>query len=68
MHGYCPRSGERTRAEVKAELAEAIRNGDMVADSETGATFRQLYPSRYPATTVAAGKTRAEVKLCRARR
>jgi predicted RNase H-like HicB family nuclease len=51
----------KTRADVKAELAEAIRNGDMVADGETGLTFKQLYPQRY-AQPVVAGKTRAEVK------
>ena len=51
----------KTRADVKAELAEAIRNGDMVADGQTGLTFKQLYPQRY-AQPVTAGKTRAEVK------
>jgi len=53
----------KTRAEVKAELAEAIRNGDMVADGQTGATYRDLFPGRYPVEHAdAQGKTRADVK------
>lgn len=53
----------KTREQVRAELAEAIRNGDMVADGQTGATYRDLFPGRYPAeTTLAQGKTRADVK------
>lgn len=52
----------KTRAEVKAELAEAIRNGDMIANSETGTTFRQLFPHRYAQPVATRGKTRAEVK------
>ena len=52
----------KTRAEVKAELAEAMRNGDMVADGQTGVTFKQLYPGRYPQPMLAQGKTRAEVR------
>jgi hypothetical protein len=51
----------KTRAEVRAELAEAIRDGSMMADGQTGATFKDLYPSRY-AQPVASGKTREEVK------
>jgi len=52
----------KTRAEVKAELAEAIRNGDMVADGATGQTFNQLYPNRYPQPVLAQGKTRDDVR------
>ena len=52
----------KTRAEVKAELAEAIRNGNMIANGERGATFRELYPHRYAQPVVAGAKTRAEVK------
>jgi hypothetical protein len=51
-----------TRAEVKAQLAEAIRNGDMLAPGESGLTERQLNPSEYPAEPAAPGKTRAQVK------
>ncbi|PKO76418.1 MAG: hypothetical protein CVU21_13215 [Betaproteobacteria bacterium HGW-Betaproteobacteria-15] len=52
----------KTRAEVKTELAEAIRSGNMIADSESGATFKQLYPHRYAQQPATTGKTRAEVK------
>lgn len=51
----------KTRAEVRAELSEAIRSGNMMANGQTGATFKDLYPSRY-AQPVASGKTREEVK------
>lgn len=52
----------KTRAEVKAELAEAIRNGDMIADGATGAKYNELYPNRYPQPVTAQGKTREEVR------
>ncbi|AOF86216.1 putative peptidoglycan binding domain protein [Hydrogenophaga sp. RAC07] len=52
----------KTRAEVKAELAEAQRNGDLIADSETGLRFNQLYPNRYPQPVVAQGKSREDVR------
>lgn len=52
----------KTRAEVKAELAEAIRSGNMIADNESGATFQQLFPQRYAQQPVGVAKTRAEVK------
>jgi predicted RNase H-like HicB family nuclease len=52
----------KTREQVKAELAEAIRNGDMVADGETGAKFNQLYPNSYPKPVLAQGKTRDDVR------
>ena len=52
----------KTREQVKAELAEAIRNGDLIADGETGARFNQLYPNQYPQPVVAQGKSREEVR------
>lgn len=55
-------NGPLTRAEVKAELAEALRTGDLLADSETGLKLNELYPSRYPAKPAQAGKTRAQVQ------
>ena len=60
----------KTRAQVRAELAEAQRNGDLIADGETGATHRQLYPHRYAAQDSAQAKTREQVKqeLVEARR
>lgn len=60
----------KTRAEVKAELAEAVRTGNIVADGQTGALAKDLFPAQYPKEAVAAGKTRAQVKaeLAEARR
>ena len=55
--------GGMTRAQVKAELAEAMRTGNMLAGGELGLTLRELNPGRYPAAPVVAeGKTRAQVK------
>lgn len=52
----------KTREQVKAELAEAIRNGELIADGETGARFNQLYPNRYPQPVVAQGQSREDVR------
>lgn len=41
------RPGALTRAQVKSELALAIRNGDMLAPGESGLTERQLDPAFY---------------------
>ncbi len=53
--------GGMTRAQVKAELAEAMRTGNMLAAGESGLTLRELNPQRYPSPVVAQGKTRAQV-------
>jgi len=52
----------KTRAEVKAELAEAIRNGDLIADGETGARFKDVNPGRYPAEATVQAKSRDDVR------
>jgi hypothetical protein len=52
----------KTREQVRAELLEAQRTGDLIGDGETGMKLNQLYPHRYPAAAVAEGKTRAEVR------
>ena len=49
----------KTRADVRAEHAEARRNGDLPADAwinvalggVAGSTLRDVFPSRYPART-----------------
>lgn len=51
-----------TREQVRAELAAAILNGDMIADYQTMQTYRELAPHRYPVKNVVAGKTRQEVR------
>ncbi|MEI8031377.1 MAG: DUF4148 domain-containing protein [Comamonadaceae bacterium] len=47
---------------VAAELAEAIRTGDMMAIGQSGLKLNELYPSRYPAKQMQAGFTREQVK------
>jgi predicted RNase H-like HicB family nuclease len=51
----------KTREEVRAELAEAIRTGNVIANGESGLTLRELFPQRYPAIASAPGLTRAQV-------
>jgi len=51
-----------TREQVRAELAEAVRNGDILAESESGLTLRELYPHRYPARLPTTRKTREQVR------
>lgn len=55
-------SAFKTRDQVRAELAEAQRNGTLIADGQTGATFRDLNPGRYMTMSATSTKTRAEVQ------
>ena len=52
----------KTREQVKAELAEAIRTGDLIAAGETGQRLNQLYPNRYPQPVLAQGQSREDVR------
>jgi hypothetical protein len=45
--GPVSRPGALTRAQVKSQLALAIRRGDMLAPGESGLTERQLDPAFY---------------------
>lgn len=54
--------GPKTREQVKAELAEAIRTGNMPAHDESGRLLNQVYPERYTTPINQAGKSRAEVQ------
>ena len=60
--------GAKTRAQVRAELEEARRSGNIIGAGEAGVPLNQLFPSEYPA--VGPTKTRAEVveELAEARR
>lgn len=49
-----------TRSQVQAELQEAIKEGNMIAN-ENGDLLRDVYPDRYPKKETIT-KTRAEVK------
>jgi hypothetical protein len=51
-----------TRAQVQAELAEAIRTGNIIGGGESGLTLRELNPQRYGAAPAAQSTlTRAQV-------
>jgi hypothetical protein len=52
---------EKTREQVRAELREAVRTGDVLANGDSGLKLNELYPQRYPHAP-AAGATRAQVK------
>ena len=53
-------NGPVTRAQVQAELAEAIRTGNMVYD-EGGRLLNEVFPHNYPAQEVTS-KSRAQVR------
>ncbi len=55
-------SAPKTREQVRAELMEAQRTGDILANDDSGKKLNELYPSRYPAHAGTQGVTRAEVK------
>ena len=52
----------KTRAQVRAELAEAQASGNLIADGETGARFKDLYPSQYPTQATVQAKSRDDVR------
>ncbi|UYO92475.1 DUF4148 domain-containing protein [Pollutimonas sp. M17] len=49
-----------TREQVKAELAEAIRTGNISPD-ESGLKLNEQFPQRYPAQQLVATKSRQQV-------
>lgn len=58
-------NGERSRDEVRAELAAAIRSGDMVGNSASGQKLNELFPGLYPQKAlapVAQAVSRAQVR------
>jgi len=57
-----PALADVNREQVKAELAEAVRTGDMPAPGDRGLKLNELYPNRYPAKQVQAGLSREQVK------
>ena len=53
----------KTREQVRAELAQAQRSGDMLAFGESGLTLKQINPGAYPvATSTQVGKSREQVR------
>ena len=55
-------SGPKTRAQVRAELEEARRTGNMPANDETGRMLNEINPSAYPPKPVEPCKTREQVR------
>ena len=51
-----------TREQVRAELAAAVRSGDIMAGGDSGLKLNELYPSDYPAKQVQASVTRQQVQ------
>jgi hypothetical protein len=51
----------KTRDQVLAELEEAQRTGNILAQGNSGKLLNELYPSQYPAKAVTQGLTRAQV-------
>lgn len=51
----------KTRDQVRAELVEAQRTGDIYASGDTGKKLNELRPDLYPTKAVAQGKTREQV-------
>lgn len=56
-----PSFADVTRDQVKAELAMAVRNGDIMF-GETNVKLNEMFPGRYPAKQVQSDVTRAQVK------
>jgi hypothetical protein len=54
-------SAPKTREQVRAELLEAQRTGDILAQGNSGKLLNELYPNQYPAKAVVQGKTRDQV-------
>ena len=54
-------AGPKTRDQVRAELLEAQRTGDIV-HGDSGQKLNELFPNRYPAKAATQGLTRAQVQ------
>ena len=63
-------SAGTTREQVRAELREAVRTGDVIAPGDSGLKLNELYPQRYGKPVVGSATTRVEVQgeLAAARR
>jgi len=55
-------AGPHTREQVRAELAEAQRTGDISAPGNSGKKLNELYPQQYPAKAAVQGLTHEQVQ------
>jgi hypothetical protein len=51
-----------TREQVQADLADAVRTGNILGLDGSGLKLNQINPSRYPVQPTAQSKTREQVK------
>ena len=63
-------SGPKTREQVRIELMDAIRTGNLPANDESGRMLNEVNPFAYPSKSVEPCKTREQVRaeLAEARR
>lgn len=52
----------KTREQVRQELMEAIRTGNIPCNDDSGRLMREVYPSNYPQAPAEQAKTRAQVE------
>ncbi len=52
----------KTREQVRAELMQAQRDGTLIADGQTGATFRNLFPGSFMKPMAASSASRDQVR------
>ncbi|MBT9463632.1 DUF4148 domain-containing protein [Hydrogenophaga sp.] len=52
----------KTREQVRAELMQAQRDGTLIADGQTGATFRQVFPGSYMQPAAAGTTSRDQIR------
>ncbi len=53
---------DKTRAQVKAELAQAMRTGDMPGLGYSALRPKEIHPHQYPATAKVPSKTLEQIK------
>lgn len=57
-HAMAMSSAPLTREQVRAELEQAQRSGDIVAYGDRGLKLNELHPEKYPTKPASQGKTR----------
>ena len=61
-HAMAMSSAPLTREQVRAELEQAQRSGDIIGQSDTGKMLIEMYPGKYPTKPASQGKTREQVR------